>query len=608
MPVLVLNVGSSTLKADVLDPATGQRRASARAERVGQDGATLRLDDGPPTPVDAPDHAAVLALCLPHLLAPGAVDGVGHRVAHGGERFTGPALIDAEVVAALEGIAPLAPLHVPPALAAIHAARAALPDLPHVAVFDTSFHATLPHRAQAYAIDATLAKAHGVRRYGFHGTSHAWVARQAAAALKTDLRQLRLITCHLGSGASVTAIENGRSVETSMGMTPLEGLVMGTRCGDLDPGVVLHLLRSGMTVDEVDVLLNKRSGLAGLSGTSGDLRDIEERAAAGDEGCRTALQVFAHRLRKHIGAMAAVMGGVDAIIFTAGIGENSANVRQRATQRLEFLGAVVDEDLNRDLRLTDAQPVAAFHAPHSRVSLLAIRTDEARAIAEATASLVAARAVLQPRTIPIAVSARHVHLTQAAVEALFGPGHTLTPRNPLSQPGQYACEETVDVVGPKRTIERVRVLGPIRPGCQVEVSRTDEFFLGLDAPVRASGDTKSTPGVTLRGPAGSLTLHEGVICAWRHIHMHPDDAAAFGVKDKDVVEVEVTGGPRRLSFGDVLVRVHPEFRLEMHVDTDEANAAELEPGAEGALASTAGEAHLLRRSPHYEAFRATPGA
>jgi acetate kinase len=235
------------------------------------------------------------------------------------------------------------------------------------------------------------------------------------------------------------------------------------------------------------------------------------------------------------------------------------------------------------------------------VHLLVVRTDEAHAIAAQTAALVAeADRVAAPRTIPIAVSARHIHLTQAAVEALFGAGHTLTPRNPLSQPGQFACEETLDVIGPKRTLERVRVLGPVRPGCQVEVSRTDEFFLGLDAPVRASGDTKSSPGVTLRGPAGTLTIPEGVICAWRHIHMHPTDAAAFGVKDKDVVEVEVNAGPRRLTFGDVLVRVSDQFALEMHIDTDEANAAELNSGAPGELAATPGEATLLRRSPRFD--------
>jgi acetate kinase len=599
MHVLVLNVGSSSLKADLLalhpaSPPTVVGRA--RAERVGKDGATLQLGDAPASPTALPDHAAALDGALAHLLPLGAPVAVGHRVAHGGADQTAPLRLDDDALIRIEALAPLAPLHVPPALAAIRAARARLPDVPHVAVFDTAFHATLPPRATTVPIDAQLAAAHGVRRYGFHGTSHAFVAHEAARYLGQDLRSLRLITCHLGSGASVCAVELGRSVETSMGMTPLGGLVMGTRPGDLDPGVLLHLMRQGVSLDVLDATLNKASGLAGLSGTSGDMRDIEERAAAGDEGCRRAIAVFTHRLRQQIGAMAAVMGGVDAIVFTAGIGEHSPLIRERAAQRLEFLGALFDPDLNRDVRLTDAAPVAEFSAPHSRVKLLAIRTDEARAIAEATAQLVAdADLVASPRPIPIAISARHVHLTQAATELLFGPGHQLTPRNPLSQPDQYACEECVDLIGPKKTIERVRVLGPVRPACQVEISRTDEFFLGIDAPIRASGHTQGSAGLTLRGPAGQLTLTEGVICAWRHIHMHPDDAAAYGVADKDVVEVEVSGGPRKLTFGDVLVRVHPAFRLEMHVDTDEANAAELSPGAEGALAGTQGEARLVRK-------------
>jgi acetate kinase len=593
--VVVFNVGSSSLKADVIETSTGSTCASARVERVGG-AATVRLDGGEPSSCDAPDHASALRAVVSHLASAGPFDAVGHRVAHGGERFRKTSLLDAAAVEDLRALASIAPLHVPPAVATLEAARAQWPALPHWGVFDTAFHATLPPRAQTYAIDAGVAQAHGVRRYGFHGTSHAYVASRAAAYLKADLRQLRIVSCHLGNGASVTAIEQGRSVETSMGMTPLEGLVMGTRSGDLDPGVILHLLRRGLSVDEVDDLLNRRSGLAGLSGTSGDLRDIEERAAAGDDACRRALQVFTHRLRKHIGAMVAVMGGVDAIVFTAGIGENSAVVRERATQRLEFLGAILDEDRNRDVALSEAAPVAAFHAEHSRVALLAIRTDESRAIADEVAAALAEDGLARPaRGIPIAVSARHVHLTRAAVDTLFGPGHVLTPRAPLSQPRQFACEEQVDLVGPKRTIERVRVLGPERPACQVEVSRTDEFFLGLDAPVRASGDVRDSPGITLRGPAGTITLTEGVICAWRHIHMHPDDAAHFGVGDKDVVEVEVCSGPRRLTFGDVLVRVHPEFRLEMHVDTDEANAAELAPGVEGELAESEGEARVLRR-------------
>lgn len=617
MHVLVINSGSSSIKSEIIDTDTGRRHGAFVIERIGeQHGAATRLRwgapwaDEPERSIAARDHAAALAITLPELLARVeraklSLAGVAHRVVHGGERFAEPARIDAEVEAAIERLIPLAPLHNPANLAGIRAAKQQLPRLEHVAVFDTAFHQTLPRRAQAYAIPTALAHAHAIRRYGFHGPSHAHVAAAAAAYLDDDVRNLRIITCHLGNGCSVCAVEYGRSVETSMGMTPLEGLVMGTRCGDLDPGVILHLLRSGaLDVEGLDRLLNHESGLAGLSGVGNDMRDIERRAGEGDEACRLAIHVFTHRLRKYIGAYAAVMGGVDAIVFTGGIGQNSALIRHRACQRLEFLGARFDEDRNRDARVDDDDPIAEISTEHSRVRLLVIATDEELELAREAAALLARRdeigAVDRERpleSIPIAISARHVHLTQPAVEALFGPGHTLTPRNPLSQPGQFACEETVDLIGPKRTIEGVRVLGPIRPKCQVEISRTDEFHLGLDAPVRASGDVANSPGITLRGPAGTLQISEGVICAWRHIHMAPDDAAHYGVTDRDVVDVAVTSptSGRDLVFGDVMVRVSPDYALEMHIDTDEANAADLLPNSEGMLVATEGSARLTKR-------------
>jgi acetate kinase len=386
-------------------------------------------------------------------------------------------------------------------------------------------------------------------------------------------------------------------VETSMGMTPLEGLVMGTRCGDVDAGVLLHLMREeGLDVDGLDTLLNRKSGLAGLSVVGGDMRDIEARAAEGDEHCRLAIQVTAHRLRKYVGAYAAVMGGVDVIVFTGGIGENSALMRHRVCQRLGFLGAQLDEDRNRDIALSASAPVARLSSANSRVQLLAIATDESREIARQVAALVGEEDQVQPISgIPIAISARHIHLTQETVEALFGEGHTLTHYRDISQPGQFACEEKVNLIGPKRRIDGVRILGPTRPGNQIEVSRTDEFRLGLDAPVRNSGDVKQSPGITLEGPAGTVQLAEGVICARRHIHMHPDDAARFGVSDRDIVEVAVDTEGRDLIFGDVLVRVSDKYVLEMHIDTDEANAAELSRGVQGMLVSTGAMATLRSR-------------
>ncbi len=438
MHVLVLNCGSSSLKADVLDPE-GRRQASLRAERLGTDSALWRIGSAM-TEAPGADHAAVLAGALPELVEGLSISAVGHRVVHGGERFVRPTLIDTEVEDAIESLFPLAPLHNPANLAGIRAARRLLPDLPHVAVFDTAFHNTLPRRARMYALPAALAEERGIRRYGFHGTSHAYVSRAAADHLGQPLGDIRVITCHLGNGASAAAVEYGRSVETTMGMTPLEGLVMGTRCGDLDAGVVLELARA-LGVDETDRLLNRESGLAGLSCVGNDLRDIEERAADGDERCRMALHVLTHRLRKHIGALATVMGGVDAIVFTAGIGENSALVRHRACQRLDFLGARLDEDRNRDAKVSRDEPVYEISHYHSRVKVLVVKTDEEAEIARQTTALAEGRDQLPSGVggIPIGVSARHIHLTQQSVDALFGEGHQLTPHSPLSQPGQFAC-------------------------------------------------------------------------------------------------------------------------------------------------------------------------
>ena len=625
MHVLVINCGSSSIKAEVVHTELGTRHGGFLVERIGEKGGSLaRLlwrepwaqePDNART-IQGRDHTEALAQALPLLLDRLAhsdaveLSGVVHRVVHGGDRFAEPARINAQVEASIEALIPLAPLHNPANLAGIRAAKALLPALEQVAVFDTAFHQTLPRRAQAYAIPQALAKKHGIRRYGFHGPSHAYVSQRAASYLGEDLRDLRLITCHLGSGCSICAVEYGRSVETSMGMTPLEGLAMGTRCGDLDPGVILHLLRSGeLNIDGLDTLLNRQSGLSGLSGLGNDMRDIEARAGSGDEHCRLAIHVFAHRLRKYIGAYAAVMGGVDAIVFTAGIGQHSALIRHRACQRLEFLGARLDEDRNRDAHVDSSSvgsSVAEISSERSRVRLLVVATDEQLEMAQEAAALLRSRDAVgivsgtgkaPLPNIPIAISARHVHLTAEIMQVLFGEGHQLTPKKQLSQPGQFACEERVDLIGPRREIKGVRILGPVRSRCQVEISRTDEFRLGIDAPVRASGDVTNSPGITLRGPKGQVQLSEGVICAWRHIHMTPSDAKTFGVADRDVVEVAVnsTALGRDLVFGDVMVRVSPKYALEMHIDTDEANAADLSSHAEGLLVPTEGAARLTMR-------------
>jgi len=471
-----------------------------------------------------------------------------------------------------------APLHNPVNLAGIRAARVVFPQVPHVAVFDTAFHAQLPPHAYTYAIPHELYLHNGVRRYGFHGPSHQFMALSAAEHLRTDLSRLKLVTCHLGGGASVSAVDGGVSVETSMGMTPLEGLVMGTRSGDLDPAIPLQLARDGMSFDRIDQLLNRESGLAGLSGLGADFRDIQTAAEAGDPRARLAIDVFIHRLRKYIGAYAAVMGGADAIVFTGGIGENSALVRSRACEGLVYMGVDLDEEANRTKRAADHGGIVELSQPRSPTKVIVVRTDEERMIAReamrcvtgATGAIKSVRA----RPIPVGVSVRHVHLSRADADALFGVGYELTKKRDVTQPGQFVTRETVDLVGPKGEIRGVAIINPLRKATQVELARTDAFALGVSPPLRESGKLDGTPGITLRGPAGTVTTTSGVILAHRHVHMNPAQAKDYGVADKDMIKVRVEGD-REMTMGDVIVRVNPEYDLDMHIDTDEANAAGL---------------------------------
>lgn len=578
MAFVALNCGSSSIKLAVFASEGLARALDARVEALGTDKASLRYGGHQePLPAGAePGEAARLILERVSAKIAEPVVAVVHRVVHGGERFTQPTLIDDTVLNDLDTLGSLAPLHNPPAIAAVRAARDVFPNIPHFAVFDTAFHTTLPRRSREYALPKELRERLGIRRFGFHGISHSHVMDRIAAAMGADARDLRIVSCHLGNGASVTAVEYGRSVETSMGMTPLEGLVMGTRAGDIDPGVLLELLHTHDR-DALESLLTRKSGLVGLTGTN-DMRAVEQRAAEGDEECRLALNLYAHRVRKYIGAYAATMGGVDAIAFTGGVGENSALVRHRCVQRLDFLGAVLDEDRNRDGLPKDVES-AEISGESSRVRMFVLRADEERAMAEAIAPLMGRSRVRQDRVpIPIAVSARHAHLSQTTLEQLFGHGFRLDTRSDLSQKGQFAATQTVTLIGPRGRLEKVRLMGPPRAHDQVEISRTDEFSLGIDAPVRISGDLANTPGITVEGPKGRVTLTSGVIAARRHIHMSVDDAKRLGVQDHDVVAVRIDSKDRDLTFNDVSVRVAPDFRLELHLDTDEANAAGVKQG------------------------------
>lgn len=371
MKVFVVNSGSSSIKYQLVDLDTGESVVSGLIERIGE-------PDG-----EAADHHDGMRQVLAHLGTSHEFVAVGHRVVHGGPRFTAATLITDEVEREIDELSDLAPLHNPANVLGIRAARAALPNLPHVAVFDTAFHQTLPHDAYTYALDTAVAEKYQVRRYGFHGTSHQYVSEQAAAFLGRPLESLKTIVLHLGNGASVTAVDGGRSVDTSMGLTPLEGLVMGTRSGDIDPGIIFHLARvAGMSIDDLDTLLNRRSGLLGLTG-SGDMRDVQEKAALGDEAARAALAIWRHRIRHYIGAYIATLGGLDALVFTAGIGENNALLRRRALAGLEFLGIEVDHDRN-ELQSKAARLISPDGAS---VAVLVIPTNEELEIARQTAAL-----------------------------------------------------------------------------------------------------------------------------------------------------------------------------------------------------------------------------
>ncbi|EST33232.1 acetate kinase [Streptomyces roseochromogenus subsp. oscitans DS 12.976] len=393
--VLVLNSGSSSVKYQLLDMRDASRLAVGLVERIGEQTSRLKhtcLTTGDTREHTGPiaDHDAALKAVAEELTRDGLglespeLAAIGHRVVHGGLFFTEPTVIDDEVLAEIERLIPVAPLHNPANLTGIRTAQALRPDLPQVAVFDTAFHTTMPESAARYAIDPKTADRHRIRRYGFHGTSHAYVSRETARLLGKNPSEVNVIVLHLGNGASASAVEKGRCVDTSMGLTPLEGLVMGTRSGDLDPAVIFHLARvGGMSMDEIDTLLNKRSGLLGLCGDN-DMREIRRRIDEGDEEAALAFDIYIHRLKKYIGAYYAVLGTVDAVAFTAGVGENAAPVREAAIAGLEGLGLAVDPELNA-VRADEARLISPKDA---RVAVAVVPTDEELEIATQTYALV----------------------------------------------------------------------------------------------------------------------------------------------------------------------------------------------------------------------------
>lgn len=369
--VLVINSGSSSLKYRVVDPDSGEARATGLVERIGEESSSV------------PDHDAALRRAFDTLsddgidLRTSGVVAVGHRVVHGGNAFYQPTLLDDAVIDRLDELSELAPLHNPPALKGIEVARKLLPDLAHIAVFDTGFFHDLPPAAATYAIDRDLAQRYQIRRYGFHGTSHRYVSEQAAAFLDRSVGDLKQIVLHLGNGCSASAIAGTRALDTSMGLTPLEGLVMGTRSGDIDPSVIGYLCRTAeMSIDDVEAMLNQRSGVLGLSGER-DFRRLRTMIESGDETAKLAYSVFTHRLRKYIGAYLAVLGHTDVISFTAGIGENDPAVRRDAVAGMEELGIVLDQRRN----LGGGKGARQISAADSPIAVLVVPTNEELAIA-----------------------------------------------------------------------------------------------------------------------------------------------------------------------------------------------------------------------------------
>ncbi len=398
MNVLVINAGSSSLKYQLLNPQTEEVLAKGLCERIGIDGKfTYKPQIDGKEKLDAidvamPTHSEAIQAVLNALVDPKngvvgsmkEIDAVGHRVVHGGEAFASSVVITDEVMQAIEECNPLAPLHNPANIIGIKACQALMPDTPMVAVFDTAFHQTMPSVAYTYALPYEYYEKDKVRRYGFHGTSHKYVSQRAAAMLGKPIEELKLISCHLGNGSSITAIDGGKSVDTSMGFTPLAGLPMGTRSGDLDAGILEYLMgRYNMDITEMVSILNKKSGVMGVSGVSSDFRDLDNAAAEGNERAALAVKMFEYGVKKYIGAYAAAMGGVDAIIFTAGIGENSADMRVNMVEGLEFLGAKIDVEANK-IRGEEKD----VSAPDSKVRILVIPTNEELMIAKDTEALV----------------------------------------------------------------------------------------------------------------------------------------------------------------------------------------------------------------------------
>ena len=397
MKILVLNCGSSSIKYALYNMDDQSVMTSGGAERVGLDGAfvKVKLANGEKKQImhDMPEHTEGVKFIFSLLTDPEIgvikslkeINAVGHRMVHGGEKFAKSVVITPEVIKAFEEVSDLAPLHNPANLKGIRAVEELMPGLPQVGVFDTAFHQTMPQYSYMYALPYEVYEKYGVRRYGFHGTSHRYVSARVCEFLGVDYNKQRIITCHIGNGGSLAAVKNGKCMDTTMGLTPLEGIMMGTRSGDVDGGAVTFLQKKlGLNPDQMTDLLNKKSGVAGISGVGSDMRDLEAAVAAGNKRAKLATDMYNYKIKKYVGAFAAAMGGVDIIVFTAGVGENQASMRAEVCRDMEFMGVKVDEALNATIRGKEA----VISTPDSKVKVVVIPTDEELMIASDTAALV----------------------------------------------------------------------------------------------------------------------------------------------------------------------------------------------------------------------------
>ncbi|MBN1302314.1 MAG: acetate kinase [Melioribacteraceae bacterium] len=396
MKVLVLNCGSSSIKYQFIDTDSRTALAKGQVERIGMSSAVLTHKPFDREKINIVgeilDHTIAIEYVIAVLLSPNhgvikdksEIDAVGHRVVHGGEEFSGSVLITDDVMRVLKENIELAPLHNPPNIKGIQAAQAHLPKTPQCGIFDTSFHVKMPPHAYLYGLPYELYKRYKIRRYGFHGTSHRYVSKRAANLMGKSYEELKIITCHLGNGASIAAIDHGKSIDTSMGFTPLEGLLMGTRCGDIDPALVTYIMgKEGLSLSEMNTLLNKHSGMVGLSGISSDMREIEEAAAESNKRARTALKAYNYRIKKYVGSYIAALGGLDALVFTGGIGENSVLTRKEVCENMEYLGLELDDELNQN-----AIGEAVLSKSSSRAKIFKIPTNEELVIALDTEQIV----------------------------------------------------------------------------------------------------------------------------------------------------------------------------------------------------------------------------